>query len=60
MTIVTEPKRPRGRPRKADKLNTVIEIRLTQDELDTWKHRAMLAGLSLSEWVRKNCRMTWR
>lgn len=32
-----------------------VEIRLTEQELESWKTAADAAGLALSEWIRRRC-----
>jgi len=49
-----EKKRKAGRPRlPKGQVRNVIAIRLTETEKRDYEQRAMRAGLSLSDWIRR-------
>ena len=52
-------KKPRrGRPARAGKAATErIEIRVTKLERASWEHAAAQAGMNVSEWIRRRCRI---
>jgi hypothetical protein len=35
--------------------STSLKIRLPSEDLELWKHGAQLAGITLSEWIRRKC-----
>ncbi len=46
-----------GRPPRADKASLErIELRVTRLERAAWEHAAAQAGMSLSEWIRREAR----
>lgn len=45
-------KRKRGRPPSVNPRKTLMMIKCTEDEIEMFKERAKLAGMSLSEYVR--------
>jgi hypothetical protein len=47
----------RGRPKKVNKLNEALQIRVTVTEKQAFQQAAELAGIALSAWMRERLRL---